>query len=81
MRDLVPFVQFKIREKHPWRNVTFSKVYVCNFIKGNIPPWLFFTFFKLYKWYQIAQNIMIYGLTVALQRKCFILKSAKGCPH
>ena len=24
--DLVPFVQFKKREKHPWRNVTFSKV-------------------------------------------------------
>ena len=24
--DLVPIVQFKKREKHPWRNVTFSKV-------------------------------------------------------
>ena len=24
--DLVPFVQFKKREKHPWRSVTFSKV-------------------------------------------------------
>ena len=24
--DLVPFVQFKKREKHPWRNVNFSKV-------------------------------------------------------
>ena len=23
---LVPFVQFKKREKHPWSNVTFSKV-------------------------------------------------------
>ena len=26
MHDLVPFVQFKKREKHPWRSVTFSKV-------------------------------------------------------
>ena len=26
MRDLVPFIQFKKREKHPWRSVTFSKV-------------------------------------------------------
>ena len=26
LRDLVPFVQFKKREKHPWRSVTFSKV-------------------------------------------------------
>ena len=25
MRDLVPFVQFKKCEKHPWRSVTFSK--------------------------------------------------------
>ena len=26
LRDLVPFVQFKEREKHPWRIVNFSKV-------------------------------------------------------
>ena len=26
LRDLLPFVQFKKHEKHPWRSVTFSKV-------------------------------------------------------
>ena len=26
LRDLVPFVQFKKREKHPWRSVTFSRL-------------------------------------------------------
>ena len=26
LRDLVPFVQFKKREKHQWRSATFSKV-------------------------------------------------------
>ena len=26
LRDLVQFVQFKKREKHPWRSVNFSKV-------------------------------------------------------
>ena len=26
LRDLVPYVQFKKREKHSWRSVTFSKV-------------------------------------------------------
>ena len=26
LRDLASFVQFKKREKHPWRGVTFSKV-------------------------------------------------------
>ena len=25
LRDLVPFVQFKKREKHPWRSVTIRK--------------------------------------------------------
>ena len=25
--------------------------------KSNTPSWVFFTFFKLNKWYQIAQNI------------------------
>ena len=25
LRDLVPFVQFKKYEKHPWRSATFSK--------------------------------------------------------
>ena len=28
----------------------------CNFIKINTPPWVFFTSFKLYKCYQIAQR-------------------------
>ena len=26
LRDLVPFVQFKKREKHAWRSVNFNKV-------------------------------------------------------
>ena len=26
LRDLVPFVQFKKSEKHPWRSVKFSTV-------------------------------------------------------
>ena len=32
LRDLVPFAQFKKREKHPWRSVAFT------------PPWVFSTF-------------------------------------
>ena len=42
----------KKHEKHPWMSVNFS-----NFTKINTPSWVFFTFFKLYKWYQIAQRI------------------------
>ena len=26
LRDLVTFLQFKKREKHPWKSVTFNKV-------------------------------------------------------
>ena len=26
----------------------------CNFTKINTPPWVFFKFLKLYKWYQIC---------------------------
>ena len=39
LRDLLPFVQFKKREKYAWRSVTF-----CNFTKINTPPWVFFNF-------------------------------------
>ena len=59
MRYLVPFVQFKKHEKHPWMNVTFSKVaeFASNFNKSTTPPYVFFAFFNLNKWYQIAQRI------------------------
>ena len=36
----------------PWKHIA-----VWNFIKIKIPPRVFFTFFKLYKWYQIGQSI------------------------
>ena len=35
-----------------------------NFTKSNTPPWVFFTFLKLYKRYQIAQSISIVWLKV-----------------
>ena len=43
------FAEWKIPKK--------SICEACNFTKSSTPPWVFFTFFKLYKWYQIAQNI------------------------
>ena len=34
----------------------------CNFTKISTLPWMFFTFFKLCKWYQIEQRITyVYG--------------------
>ena len=29
------------------------------FTKSKTPPWVFFTFLKLYKWYQIEQHIAL----------------------
>ena len=40
--------------KNTHGGVTFK---ACNLTKSNTPPWVFFTFFGLYKWYQIAQRI------------------------
>ena len=40
LHELVPFIQFKNHEKHPWRSFTF---------KNKTPPWVFFTFLNLYK--------------------------------
>ena len=62
LRDLVPWAQFKNREKHPRRSVLLVKLQAkaYNFTKSNTPPWVFFTFFKLYEWYQIVQSTNIY---------------------
>ena len=38
LHNLMPFVQFKKHEKHPWKNVTFTK--------SSTPPWVFFMFKK-----------------------------------
>ena len=44
LRDLVPFVQLKKQEKHPWRSVTFSKVAGFN-LRGCVSCF----FLKLYR--------------------------------
>ena len=34
----------------------------CNYTKSDTPPWVFFTFFKMYKWCQIGQSITYWTL-------------------
>ena len=55
LRNLVPFVQFQKRKKHPRWSLKGAEA--CSFTKSNTPSWVFLTFLKLYKWYQIAQSI------------------------
>ena len=53
----VQFVQFKKNVKNTDGGVLILVTYACNFTKSNTPPWVFFMFFKLYNWHQIAQSI------------------------
>ena len=56
LRDLVPFVQFKKREKkHMEEDYLKLQASACIFTKSNTLPWELFTFFK---WYQIAKSIL-----------------------
>ena len=59
LSDLLPFTQFKTVKNTHGGVLLLVKLHAkaWNFTKGNTPPWVFFTFFKLKKWYQIAQNI------------------------
>ena len=52
LRDLVPFAQFKKRENTHGGVLLLVKLQVFSFMD-------FLTFFKLYKWYQIAKSITI----------------------
>ena len=62
LRYLVLFAQFKKREKHPWKRrvllLVKLKASAFNSTKSNTFPWVFFMYFKLHKWYQIAQSIV-----------------------
>ena len=41
--------------KYPSTYETFCKIWYHLYnLKSNIPPWVFFMFFKLFNWYQIA---------------------------
>ena len=54
LRDLVPFVKFKnVKNTHGG----VLSALACNFTKIKTPLWVFFRFFKLCEWYQIAQRV------------------------
>ena len=74
LRDLLPFAHFKKREKHPWRSVTLLKVtLLCG---------CFSRFFKLRKWYQIAQSVSQANMSHMKKAKTYHIKWAFGleCP-
>ena len=50
-----------------------------SFTKSNTPPWVFFTFFKLYKWYQIAQRTTNVGIKKTAQGSCYLRQYQVMC--
>ena len=62
MRCAISYHLYNLKNVKNTHGGVFLLVKACNFTKSSIPPWVFFTLFKLYKWYQIAQNIT-YGIS------------------
>ena len=60
LRDLLSFVAFGL----------------CKFTEIFTSPWVLFTFFKMYKWYQIAQSITYVDIIYHTKTK---LKKANEC--
>ena len=62
--DLCHLYNLKKTIKKPMEVLLLVKLQAStrNFTKSNTPPWVFFTFSKLYKWYQIAQNVILFNL-------------------
>ena len=68
MPNVVPFAQFKICENTHGGVLLIVLLLVkktCNFTKSNTLSWVFFTFYKLCKCYQIAQR------TTNISDQCF----------
>ena len=45
----------------------------CYFTRSDTLPWVFFTFLKFYKWYQIAENITYVSTKKIYWRDIFFL--------
>ena len=56
--ELKPYWHYYEKTEYVMRcTIWYQPAEACNFTKSNTPLWVFHTFFKLYKWYQIAQRI------------------------
>ena len=53
-----------------------EECYFCT--KSNTPSWVFLTFLKLYKWYQIAQSVT-YALFLFFPVRFFLLHFVVVC--
>ena len=68
MHDLVPFAQFKKREKHPWKSVTFSKV--------NLSPYVFFSRYLVILAFGNYSNLIRISLNIP---KFSVIRTSSAC--
>ena len=57
------------------KNVKNTHGGVLTLVKLQAKTWVFFTFFKLYKWYQMAQRTTDMKVNENLKNRCFIEKN------
>ena len=53
----------------------------CNFTKINTPSWVFFRFFKLHKWYQIAQHTTHMNIQASNAQFSYSIFGFDVCAH
>ena len=51
--NLIYNVMYNLKKKKNTHGVVLLFSKACNFTKSNTCSWVFFPFFKLYKWYQL----------------------------
>lgn len=52
LRDLVPFLQLKsVKNTHGVIFLVKMQASDCHFTKSSTPPWVFWKYLKLHKWY------------------------------
>ena len=57
------------------------QTFACNFTKSNTPPWVFSTYFKLHKWYNIAQSVTYYYPYYPYIHECFEMFCSERRSH
>ena len=57
MRCAIWYRLYNLKNLKNTHGGVFCMLLAWKFTKSKTPPWVFFKFCKLYKWYQIAQRI------------------------
>ena len=72
----------KLKKKHGGMLLLVKlQVSTSNLTKSNTPPWMFFRFFKLYSWCQIAQCLKLFSKVSAFSFCQSLIMESKIVPR